>query len=109
MQPHARFTALFWAVGGLIDEGYTEDVDSIQAHIGDASLFEYLSQKYPGLDLSLLSNDDRAALLRFFRALADTVDHGRKFGVRRNGLLLLIAYSMEGIQQVVDASHEPNV
>jgi hypothetical protein len=109
MRPHLRFTALFWAIGNLIDDGRSEDLDVIQTKIEDGTLFDYLDHKYPDADLSLLSEEDRASLLRFFLALVQTVDHRRKFGVDRNGLVLLVAYAMEGVQQSVDSSHELNI
>lgn len=59
--------------------------------------------------MSLLSGDDRDALLRFFGSLANSVDARRKFGIEHNGLLLLVAYAMEGIQQTVTSSRELDV
>lgn len=106
MQPHLRFTALFWALGSLVDEGKTEDVAKVQAAIADGTLFTYLEQTYPDADISLLSPDARANILKFFQALSETVDHRRKFGIEHNGLMLLLAYAVEGIQQSVDNSHE---
>ena len=108
MQPHARFTALFWAIGNLVDDGMTDDLARIQDVIADGTLFNYLKTTYPSADISLLSDEDSTALLRFFQALVDTVDHRRKFGIEHNGLMLLLAYANEGIQQCVDTSHELN-
>lgn len=79
---------MFWALGSLVDEGKTEEVATVQAAIADGSLFTYLEQTYPGADISLLSADARQNI------------------IEQNGLMLLVAYAVEGIQQSVDSSHE---
>ena len=44
---------------------------------------------------------DKHQLLEEWKGLLNAVDAGRKFGVRRSGLCLLVAYLIEGIQRRV--------
>lgn len=106
MTPHVRFTGMFWIVGCLVDGGHTESMDDILDHIRNRSLFEYLDQRYgQETDITLMPREDREKVIDFFQA-CDGINARRKFGIEHNGLMLLLAYAAEGVQQCVDSSHE---
>lgn len=68
--------------------------------IRDHTIFDYLKSKLGSdVDVSALSPDDRLELNKEWEDLADGVDESRKMCVDRNGLCLLVAYILEGIQR----------
>jgi len=95
-----QYTYLAFNLNSLLDGGSLLDYDETVAHIGDGTLFGWLEEKFRNkIDLSLLDVTDAATVLEHFQSLANAVDAERKFGVRKNGLCLLIAYCVECIQQ----------
>ena len=51
------------------------------------------------MDLSALGGNVREELNDDWVNLANAVDESRKFGVARNGILLLLAYVIQGAQE----------
>jgi hypothetical protein len=96
-----RFTFLGFHLNGLLDDGKTLDFDQTRKHVDDGSLFPWLEEEFgDGVDLSLYTPEDLAAVLEVFQGLSNAVNSRRKFGVEHNGLSLLVAYCFEGIQQL---------
>lgn len=52
------------------------------------------------IDLSLYDDADKAEVSERFASLASAVDSRRKFGVERNGLALIAAWSYEMLQEM---------
>jgi hypothetical protein len=95
-------TVTAFELNAAIDTGKHNDVsvDDVKRAIQGGAVFDFLEQQLgTDIDLSLLDHDDRAELTREWLDLADAVDEKRKMGVRRNGLCLLVAYVLEGIQR----------
>ena len=99
--PVARFTYLAFELNALLDHGCLLSIETTRGHVDDGTVFDWL-------DSQLESQDDvegtpldphvRAEMLEVFRPLND-VDSLRHFGVEHNGIALLLAYCVEGIQQ----------
>lgn len=51
------------------------------------------------MDMSLHSEENLLEMLSLFQQLNNTVDAKRKMGVELNGISLILAFSIEGIQQ----------
>ena len=101
MKEVTRFTFLGFYLNGLLDRGEALSIDETRKHISDGSLFTWLKKNFGGgVDLSLYLPDDEAAVVELFESLANAVDARRKFMVEHNGLALLVAYCLEGIQQL---------
>ena len=99
-----RLTGLAFELNHAIDAGHAGEitVDAVKDNIRSGKIFDFLEAQLAGdLDISLFYNDDRAELIAEWRSLADSVDEERKFGVSRDGICLLIAYIVEGIQRRV--------
>lgn len=99
-----KLTMLAFQLNGALGRGGVDDVtiDEVKAHCKDGSILTYLEERLSQeFDTSLLYNDDRAELIREWAELADHVDEGRKLCVDRNGLCLVVAYLLEGIQRRV--------
>jgi hypothetical protein len=96
-----KLTHLGFYLNGALGSGRHDDVEisAVRAAINQGSIFDFLEETLgDDVDLSLLDNDDRAELLRFWQSL-DGVDAERKMSVERNGLCLLVAFLLEGIQR----------
>lgn len=97
-----QLTFLGFYLNGALGSGKYDDIsirevkEKIRAH----TIFDYLKNKLGSdIDLSALSPEDRLELNREWEDLAGTVDESRKLCVARNGLCLLVAYILEGIQR----------
>jgi hypothetical protein len=101
MDATLRYTWLGFQVTALLDEGDVLDIDDTRKHALDETLFSWLKDRFGGrIDLSLYEAADRAEVSERFASLANAVDSRRKFGVERNGLALLGAYSFEMVQEL---------
>lgn len=68
--------------------------------ISDRSVFNYLRTRLAAdIDLSILSAENQRILVDEWQEILGVVNARRKFGIGRNGLCLLIAYLLEGIQR----------
>jgi len=99
MGPITKFTILGFELNHLLDEGQTVSLEEVEKKIKAGVIFDWLSEKYSDIDLSLYAPKDREELNSFFDNLLNAVDAQRKMGVKNNGLSLLLAYCIEGIQQ----------
>jgi len=101
MRPLIRFTYLSFELNALLDEGKFLEITEVQDSIENESIFDFLKEKFVGkIDLSLYREEDKKELMDFFKGLSNVVDARRKFGVEKNGISLLLAYCIEGIQQL---------
>lgn len=97
-------TALAFVLNAAMDAGEHDalPIDDVKRVIRDGTVFTFLEEKLGeaiSLDLSLLEPPVRGEIIRDWQDLADAVDEGRKFGVNRSGLSLLVAYVLEGIRR----------
>lgn len=100
MQPQLRFTLLALHLNALLDGGHALDIQHTRVHVDTGDVLDWLTGHFGGaVDLSLMGPSDRAIVIEAFQGYANTIDAQRKFGVQRNGLALLLAYCIEGIQQ----------
>lgn len=101
MNATLRYTQLGFAVTSLMDSEELLDVDQARQYVEDGSLFTWLGRRYDGeIDLSLYEDADREDVLERFRAVSDTTDSRRNFGIERNGLALLAAWCFEILQEM---------
>jgi hypothetical protein len=97
-----KLTALAFCLNVVIDGRKHENVttEDLIAHIEDHTIFSFLSE-FPdiaGWGVGGLSDDDKHHLLGEWQSMANAIDAERKFGVTENGICLLLAYVLEGIQ-----------
>ena len=101
MNPTLRYTQLGFAVTALMDKEQPLDAGQARQYVEDGSLFEWLARRYDGeIDLSLFVATDREDVLERFRAVSDTTDSRRNFGIESNGLALLAAWCFEVLQEM---------
>lgn len=73
--------------------------DEIFEQLEAGTIFDWLEEKLKYVDLSTATAQDKDELLDEWRNFANAIDAKRKFGVENNGLCLLLAYVIEGMQQ----------
>ena len=101
MRLAARTYAAF-ALNGALDTGRYADlsIDELRPAIDAGRVFPLLEQRL-GADYRLgwLSDEERAELSDEWSRFSNGLDARRNLLIGRNGLCLLIAYVLEGIQQ----------
>ncbi|NLX99287.1 MAG: hypothetical protein GXY83_24385 [Rhodopirellula sp.] len=100
-----KLTSVGFCLNGALGSGKYDDISiaEVKKRIEQGDVFNYLESVLGhDVDLTLLSPGDKAELLKEWQDLALAVDEGRKMCVDRNGLCLLVAYLLEGIQRRQD-------
>lgn len=97
----STMTLLAFQLNGALGTGKYDHItiEMTKDKIRDRTIFSYLLSQLEYLDISLFSEDEKKELLDEWEDLADAVDEDRKMCVERNGLCLLVAYLLEGIQR----------
>ena len=99
MEHIRKFTSLGFYLNSLIDKGEFIELEETRDHIENKTLFSWLNNKYKySIDTSLYTSEELNEIITFFEGLSNNVDEERKFGISKNGLSLLLAYCLEGLQ-----------
>lgn len=98
-----KLTLLGTCLNLVIDSDQSKKVstDDITNQINDGNLFKYLEENFHsdmkwGLDN--LTEEDKWHLLGEWQSMVNAIDAERKLGVKNDGICLLLAYVIEGIQ-----------
>ncbi len=97
-----NLTFLAFSINGAVDTGRYDHITIgvVVKHIEAGTVFSYLQDELEeDLDLSMFDTATKDQLLEEWKGLLNAVDARRKFGVRRSGLCLLVAYLIEGVQR----------
>lgn len=98
----SQLTFLGFYLNGALGSGKYDDISikEVKARIRAHTIFDYLKDKLGSdIDLSALKIEDRQELNNEWEDMADAIDEARKMCVDKNGLCLLMAYILEGIQR----------
>ena len=99
--PISRFTYLAFELTALLDHGDTLSMEETKRHVDDGTIFEWLDLQLKDpqdLDGTPVDPEVRRAMVKVFRSV-NRVNSFDCFGVEQNGIALLLAYCLEGIQQ----------
>jgi hypothetical protein len=100
-----NLTSLGFYLTSALDSGKYANVTlaEVRQHIDHGTVFEFLARRLGNdIDLSMFDKGKRDALTDEWQRIDNAIDPRRKFGVERNGLALLLAFCLEGIQQRQD-------
>ncbi|MDD2625776.1 MAG: hypothetical protein PHR55_03360 [Bacilli bacterium] len=101
MKPTTRLTFLAFYINSLLDQGIDLDYNKTLFHIDNGTILEWLKDEFEDkLDLSLYEYEDKKIIVELFQELYNVVNARKKFLVENNGLSLLLAYCIEGIQRL---------
>ena len=100
MKHPITFTFLGFHFNSLVDSGEFIELTEMREKLSQGNLFKWLEEKYGHrVDVSLFTNEEIKKIESFFRSLSENVDEGKKMGIERNGLCLLVAYCFDGAQK----------
>ena len=102
-----NLTFLAFYLNAALDTGNYADLslDVVGTAIDNGTIFDLLAKKLEGdIDLSIFDAAKKAEIIAEWQDLRNAVSARRKFGVENNGLCLLIAYCLEGIQRRQDSN-----
>ncbi len=100
-----NLTFLAFYLNSAIDTGNYVDVtyQEVADKINDGSIFSYLRTRLGNdIDLSIFPPEKQRELVDEWQNILNAVSARRKFGIENNGLCLLVAYLLEGIQRRQD-------
>lgn len=93
-------TSAIFYINAAVDEGKSCSLDAVKSAITAGTIFDFLKAELGVDPISLIDKQqDRDKLLDLWQGLVEHMDEGRKAGVTRNGLCLMIAYLLETIQR----------
>ena len=97
-----RLCQLALAVNALLDDGQVLSTFEVRRHIFDGDVLAWLDARYPNrcLRLALIPSLNQAETAELFQDMA-TVRTEQRYGVAENGLCLLLAYSIDGLQRLI--------
>lgn len=99
MSLYIRYTSLAAQLLSLVDAGKKISLNDTHYHIRDKSIFTWLQEKFPGrIDLSAHEPSDLTYMADQFNSWSMIIDEHRKMEISHNGLCLLIAYCIEGVE-----------
>jgi hypothetical protein len=102
-----NLTCLAFYLNSAIDTGKYADItyQVVADKINDGNIFSYLRTRLgTDIDLSMFSTEKQRELIDEWQSILNAVSARRKFGIEHNGLCLLVAYLLEGIQRRQDAN-----
>src|SRR5690606_39160604 len=102
-----NLTFLAFYLNGALDSGKYDEIsiNEVAEHIEMGSIFNFLSSRLENdIDLSIFDDSKRKELVEEWQDMLSAISTCRKFGVERNGLCLLLAYLIEGIQRRQDSN-----
>lgn len=100
-------TFLAFYLNSALDTGKYSDVsfDEVAKHIEEGTIFEFLAARLSGdIDLSIFDEASKKELIEEWQDILAAVSARRKFGIQNNGICLLVAYLLEGIQRRQDSN-----
>ncbi len=97
MHKVTRFTHIGFQFNSCKDSGVNLDIEEVQIQIENKNLFPWLQKKLPDLDISRYSQKELDEIGEYFYQ-TDSCYGSNHFGVKNDGLLLLVAYCLEGAQ-----------
>ena len=100
-----KLTFLAFYLNSALDTGKYNDITfrEVGEEIEKGTIFDFLQTRLvEDIDISIYGPEEKKELLAEWQDLYAAVSAPRKFGVNNNGLCLLVAYLLEGIQRRQD-------
>jgi hypothetical protein len=97
-----KLTQIANGLVAIIDARKHEGITTtdVMSHLEKRSIFEFLAsfREMTGWRTFGLTDEDKLHLLGEWQSMANAIDAEKKLGVANNGICLLLAYVVEGIQ-----------
>lgn len=97
-----RRTATILVINHLLDEGRSITIEQVHAKIANGSIFGYLQSMFDSpMAWDVINLATQEALLAEWRSMVTEQSDRKTYLCENNGLCLLVAYTVEGIQLAV--------
>jgi hypothetical protein len=96
-----KYKHLLWQFIGAIDTGKYDSLttDEVHRHADAGTIPAFLVDRFgTDLDLSMIERSDWDEISERWAGISNAVDSRRKFGVENRGVCLLMAYTLECLQ-----------
>jgi hypothetical protein len=100
-----NLTFLAFNLISALDTGKYKDlsIEDVASQVNAGTIFDFLETRLAGdVDLGMLDAAKQKQLVAEWQDMLGAIDARSKFGVENNGVCLLIAYLLEGIQRRQD-------
>ena len=100
MKAH-KYRFLLWQFIGAMDTGKYDSLtlEEVHRHADAGTIPAFLVDRFGSdLDLSMIEPQDWAEISERWANISNAVDSRRKFGVENRGICLLLAYTLECLQ-----------
>jgi hypothetical protein len=97
-----KYNYLLWQFIAAADTGKYDSLtlEDVYRHADARTIPAFLADRFGSdMDLSMMEPDDWADLTNRWANISNAVDASRKFGVKNRGICLLLAYTLECLQQ----------
>lgn len=97
-----KFTVIGFGLNGALGSGKYNNIsiEKIKSEILKNTIFDYLEKELSDdVDFSYLTKDDKSELNNEWESFVNNIDESRKLCVDKNGICLIMAYILEGIQE----------
>ena len=102
MRP-VQYRYMLWQLIAACDSGKydTLSLDEVQKHADAGTIASFMVEKFgQDSDFSIFEPSDWATISETWGSIANAIDPGRKFGVEKRGICLLMAYALESLQML---------
>ena len=99
---YSKYRSLLWELIAALDTGNCDglDIEDVRLHARGGMIATYMHETFDKIvDFSFLSDQDWQSLNEDFASMENAIDANRKFGVSNKGISLLMAWTLQGIQQ----------
>lgn len=96
----SKYRFLLWELIAAMDRGVMVDIDDVKRHAEAETISAFLIDRITGADFSIFDSSDWNAVNERFSSMDNAIDASRKFGVERNGMCLLMAWALQGLQDL---------
>ena len=97
-----KYRFLLWQLIAALDTGKYDSLSiyEVKHHADAGTISAFLIDRFGGeADFSMFEPKDWTDINETWSSIANAVDASRKFGVENKGIALLMAYTLQSIQQ----------
>ena len=97
----SSYRYLLWNLIAASDTGKFDklNIDDVRLHASGGTISKFIQETFGGdSDFSMLKVEDWKSLDEEILSMDNAIDSRRKFGVENRGLSLLMAWSLQGVQ-----------
>ena len=95
-----KYRFLLWQLIAAMDHGIHMDINEVKRHAESETISSFMRERLPDADFSIFDASDWKTITERFYNMDNAIDARRKFGVEKNGMCLLMAWTLQGLQEL---------